>query len=55
MLASVPLFFILGVLRGFAVILFLAGVIIYSDGLVQNRKWEKGRKEAAVTAESTKR
>ncbi len=55
MLASLPLFFILGVVRGFAVILFFAGLIIYSDGLVQNRKWEKAKKQTGATAESTKR
>jgi hypothetical protein len=55
MLASFPLFFILGVLRGFAVILFLAGLIIYFDGLVQNRKWEKAKKQAAAIVESTRR
>jgi len=54
MLASLPLFLVLGVLRGFDVILFLVGVIIYFEGLVQDRKWEKGRKQA-TTAESTKR
>ena len=43
MLASLPLFLVLGVHRSFDVILFLAGVIIYFDGLVQNRKWEKGK------------
>jgi hypothetical protein len=55
MLASFPLLLVLGVLRGFAVILFLAGLIIYSDGLVQNRKLEKARKKAAAASESTKR
>jgi hypothetical protein len=45
MLASFPLLLVLGVLRGFAVILFLAGLIIYSDGLVQNRKLEKAKKK----------
>jgi uncharacterized membrane protein len=55
MLASFPLLLVLGVLRGFAVILFLAGLIIYSDGLVQNRKLEKAKKKAAAASESTKR
>ena len=55
MLVSFPLFFILGVLRGFAVILFLAGLIIYFDGLVQNRKWENAKKQGVAIVESTKR
>ncbi len=53
-LGSVPLAFI-PVVRIFAAILFLAGLILYSDGLVQNQKWEKAKKQAAVAAESTKR
>ena len=55
MLVSFPLFFILGVLRGFAVILFLAGLIFYFDGLIQNRKWENTKKQGVAIVESTKR
>ena len=55
MLVSFPLFFILAVLRGFAVILFFAGAIIYSEGLIQNLEREKAKKQAAAVAESTKR
>jgi hypothetical protein len=39
--------------EGFAVILFLAGLILYFDGLVQERKSEKEKKQATVASEST--
>ena len=55
MLASFPLFFILGVLGVFAVILFLAGLIIYFDGLVQNGRMGKAKRQAAAIVESTRR
>jgi len=34
---------------------FFAGVIIYSEGLIQNLEWESAKKQAAAVIESTKR
>jgi len=47
MLASFPLFFPF-IFRFIAVILFFAGLIIYADGLLQNTKWERAKKQAGV-------
>ena len=54
MLASFPLFLPLFVTY-FAIILFFAGVIVYSEGLIQNLERERAKKQAASVAESTKR
>ncbi len=51
MLASFPLFFPF-VLRFLAVILFFAGLIIYANGLLQNTKWERAKKQAEVAKDS---
>jgi len=52
-LCSLPLVF--HTRRGiFAGVLVLAGLILCFDGLVQNQKWEKAKKQAA-RQESTKR
>jgi hypothetical protein len=54
MLASFPLFLAPFVIL-FAPFLFLVGLLIYLDGLTQNQKWEKAKKQTAAAAESTKR
>jgi len=47
MLASFPLFFPF-IFCFIAVILFFAGLIIYANGLLQNTKWERAKKQAGV-------
>jgi len=49
--ASFPLFFPF-IFRFIAVILFFAGLIIYADGLLQNTKWERAKKQARVAQDS---
>ena len=52
MLASFPLFFPF-IFRFLAVILFFGGLIIYADGLLLNKKWERAKKQARVAQDST--
>jgi len=50
MLASFPLFFPF-IFRFLAIILFFGGLVVYFD-LLQNKKWERAKKQANLAQDS---
>jgi len=54
MLASFPLFFPF-IFRFLAIILFFGGLVVYFDGLLQNKKWERAKKQANLAKIRTSR